>query len=124
VAKGCSQIYGIDYDETFAPVAKMSTVRTIVSCVVKFGWPLHQLYVKNAFLHGDLQEEISMEIPHRFNNPNKVKVCRLKKSLYGLKQSPRAWFDTVWFTNNVMGIIMCVFYRHSESYHSPHSLRG
>jgi hypothetical protein len=54
VSRGYSQTYGIDYDETFAPVAKMSTVRLLISCAVNFGWPLHQLYVKNAFLHGDL----------------------------------------------------------------------
>ena len=63
VAKGYSQTYGIDYDETFAPVAKMGTVRTLISCAVNFGWPLHQMDVKNVFLHGDLQEEVYMEIP-------------------------------------------------------------
>jgi len=94
VAKGYSQTYGIDYDETFAPVAKTGTVRTLISCAVNFGWPLHQMDVKNAFLHGDLQEEVYMEIPPGFaNNQTVGKVCRLKKSLYGLKQSPRAWFD-------------------------------
>jgi hypothetical protein len=54
VVKGYSQTYGIDYDETFAPVAKMGTVRTLISCAVNFGWPLYQMDVKNTFLHGDL----------------------------------------------------------------------
>jgi hypothetical protein len=54
VARGYSQTYGIDYDKIFAPVAKMSTVRTLISCAAIFGWPLHQLDVKNAFLHSDL----------------------------------------------------------------------
>jgi len=86
VAKGYSQTYGIDYDETFAPVAKMGTVRTLISCAANFGWPLHQLDVKNAFLHGDLQEEVYMKISPGFANEQTFeKVCRLKKSLYGLK---------------------------------------
>jgi hypothetical protein len=94
VASGYSQTYEIDYDETFARVAKMSTVRTLISCAANFGWPLHQLDVKNAFLHGDLQEEVYMEIPSDFSQYETIgKVCRLNKSLYGLKQSPRAWFD-------------------------------
>jgi hypothetical protein len=69
----------------------MGLVRTLISCAVNFGWPLHQLDVKNAFLHGDLQEDIYMEIPPRFeNDQTHEKLCRLKQSLYGLKQSPRA----------------------------------
>jgi Reverse transcriptase (RNA-dependent DNA polymerase) len=94
VAKGYSQTYGIDYDETFAPVAKMSTVRTLISLVANGGWKLYQLDVKNVFLHGDLLEEVYMEVPPGFGTKQTVgKVCRLKKSLYGLKQFPRAWFD-------------------------------
>ena len=118
VAKGYSQTYGIDYDETFAPVAKMSTVRTLISCAANFGWPLHQLDVKNAFLHGDLQEEVYMETPPGFSKLEAVgKVCRLKKSLYGLKQSPRAWFDRFRRALCGMGYKQCngdhtVFYQH------------
>ena len=120
VARGYSQTYGIDYDETFAPVAKMSTVRILISCAANFGWPLHQLDVKNAFLHGDLQEEVYMEMPPGFVTPEtEGKVCRLKKSLYGLKQSPRAWFDRFRQVVCGMGYGQCngdhtLFYRHSE----------
>ncbi|XP_052141858.1 uncharacterized protein LOC127761587 [Oryza glaberrima] len=118
VAKGYSQTYGIDYDETFAPVAKMSTVRTLISCAANFDWPLYQLDVKNAFLHGDLQEEVYMEIPPGFStSQTKGKVLRLKKSLYGLKQSPRAWFDRFRRAMCGMGYKQCngdhtLFYRH------------
>jgi transposase InsO family protein len=93
VAKGYSQTYGVDYDETFAPVAKMNTIRAIISIAANCGWNLFQMDVKNAFLHGDLQEEVYMEIPPGFNSrETEGKVCKLMKSLYGLKQSPRAWF--------------------------------
>jgi hypothetical protein len=116
VARGYSQTYGIDYDETFAPVTKMSTVRILISCAANFGRPLHQLDVKNAFLHGDLQEEVYMEIPP---DETTEKVCRLKKSLYGLKQSPRAWFNRFRRALCDMGYKQCngdhtVFYRHSR----------
>jgi hypothetical protein len=120
VAKGYSQTYGIDYDETFAPVAKMSTVRTLISCAANFGWPLYQLDVKNAFLHGDLREEVYMEIPPGFGtSQTHGKVLRLRKSLYGLKQSPRAWFDRFRRAMCGMGYTQCngdhtVFYRHSR----------
>jgi len=119
VARGYSQTYGIDYDETFAPVAKMSTVRALISCAANFGWPLHQLDVKNAFLHSDLQEEVYMEVPPGCSKPDTAgKVCRLRKSLYGLKQSPRAWFDKFRRALYEMGYKQCngdhtVFYRHS-----------
>ena len=70
----------------------MNTVRILLSLVVNFDWELQQYDVKNAFLHGELEEEINMSIPPRFNGGDGNKVYRLKKALYGLKQSPRAWF--------------------------------
>ena len=94
VAKGFTQSYGIDYEETFAPVAKLNTIRVLLSLAANLDWPLHQLDVKNAFLNGDLEEEVYMEVPPGLDTYSKNnKVCRLRKSLYGLKQSPRAWFE-------------------------------
>ncbi|RVX01050.1 Retrovirus-related Pol polyprotein from transposon TNT 1-94 [Vitis vinifera] len=90
VAKGFTQSYGIDYQETFAPVAKLNTVRVLLSLAANLDWSLHQLDVKNAFLNGDLEEEVYMDIPAGLETTSNFnKVCRLRKSLYGLKQSPR-----------------------------------
>ena len=90
---GFSQQHGIDFDETFSPVIKPSTIRVVLSLAVSSSWPIHQLDVKNAFLHGELQEEIYMQIPPGFNTvKTEGKVLKLRRSLYGLKQSPRAWF--------------------------------
>ncbi|GFY93864.1 hypothetical protein Acr_09g0003100 [Actinidia rufa] len=95
VAKGFTQVPGQDYGATFAPVAKLTTVRVIISLAASYSWPLHQLDVKNAFLNGDLHETIYMDPPPGFRAKGEYtgKVCRLRKSLYGLKQSPRAWFS-------------------------------
>jgi Reverse transcriptase (RNA-dependent DNA polymerase) len=93
VAKGFTQTYGIDFQETFSSVAKLNTVRILLSLAANLDWPLHQFDVKNAFLHGDLEEEIYMDIPPGYSySGSSSQVCKLKKALYGLKQSPRAWF--------------------------------
>jgi hypothetical protein len=91
VAKGYAQTYGIDYEETYSPIAKMTTIRAIIAMAAAKGWSLHQMDVNNVFLHGDLQVEVYMEQPPGYvdqTHPNLV--CRLKKALYGLKQAPRA----------------------------------
>jgi len=82
----------LDYEETFAPLAKMTNVRIVMAIVVSKGWSLCQMDVKNAFLHGDLQEEIYMT-PSGLFSSSSTEVCHLKRSLYGLKQAPRAWFE-------------------------------
>ncbi|KAL6322438.1 hypothetical protein AAG906_008093 [Vitis piasezkii] len=92
VAQGFTQHFGVDYKETFAPVAKMSIVKVLLSVAANHGWSLSQMDVKNAFLHGELEEEVYMKIPpgHPLcGDPSRV--CKLNKSIYGLKQSPRAW---------------------------------
>eukprot|EP00253_Pinus_taeda_P011054 PITA_11054 len=91
VAKGFQQVHGVDYDETFAPMAKMDSIRLALSIAATRGWEVHHMDVKNAFLQGDLEEEIYMEQPPGYMQ-NSSMVCKLKKSLYGLKQAPRAWY--------------------------------
>eukprot|EP00253_Pinus_taeda_P001949 PITA_01949 len=95
VAKGFLQVEGIDYTETFSPVAKMNSVRLVLSLAASFEWEVHQMDVKSAFLHGDLHEEIYMEQPIGFIQTDSNLVCRLKKSLYGLKQAPRACYPNL-----------------------------
>ena len=93
MAKGYAQTYGVDYSDTFSPVAKMTSVLLFISLAATHNWDLHQLDIKNAFLLSDLQEEVYMEQPSGFVAQGGIeKVCRLRKLLYGLKQSPRAWF--------------------------------
>lgn len=83
-----NQTEGVDYNETFAPVAKMVTIPAFFQQVVSLDWKVHQIDVHNAFLHADLDEEVYMQFSSGFRTDDKSKVCRLHKSLYGLKKSP------------------------------------
>ena len=93
VAKGYTQVYGSNYCDTFSPIAKIASIHLLLSMVVMQYWPLYQLDIKNVFVHSDLAEEVYMEQPPRFvAQEESGLVCRLRRSLYGLKLSPRAWF--------------------------------
>ncbi|KAJ9544827.1 hypothetical protein OSB04_024534 [Centaurea solstitialis] len=92
VSKGYSQQYGMDHDETFAPVAKMMTIRTLIVVASIRQWKICQMDVKNAFSNGDLHEEVYMTPPPGIAHKS-GEVCRLRKALYGLKQASRAWFE-------------------------------
>jgi hypothetical protein len=96
VAQGFSQIKGIDYGETFAPVARYSSIRSILALSAQMGWRLHQMDVKTALLNGIIEEEVYIEQPEGFETFDREShVCRLERELYGLKQAPRAWYTRI-----------------------------
>ena len=91
VAKGFQQYAGIDYEETFSPVIKASTVRIILTLAVFFNWEVRQMDINNAFLNGFLKKSVFMHQPEGFTDPNKPDhVCKLIKAIDGLKQAARA----------------------------------
>ena len=121
VAKGYTQVYGSDYGDTFSLVTNIAYVRLLLSMAAMCSWPLYQLDIKNVFLHGDLAEEVYMEQPLGFVAQGESDlVCTLRRSLYGLKQSPRAWFGRFSYVVQEFGMLRStadhsVFYHHNSS---------
>ena len=96
VAKGYKQEFGVDYKEVFALVARHDTIRLVIAMAAQNSWPIYQLDVKLAFLHGGLKEKVFIDQPPGYVKiGNEHKVYRLKKALYGLKQAPRAWYNHI-----------------------------
>ena len=104
VAQGFSQRPGVDFNETFAPVAKFVSIRTIVALAARHGLLLAQADVDKAYLHGDLAEDLHMEVPEGVLDPSlDGKVLKLRKSLYGLKQAGRVWNHRIDATLRLLG---------------------
>ncbi|GJW54434.1 retrovirus-related pol polyprotein from transposon TNT 1-94 [Tanacetum coccineum] len=96
VAKGYRQEEGIDFEESFAPVARIEAIRIFIANAASKNMTIYQMDVKTAFLNGELKEEVYVSQPEGFVDPDHpTHVYRLKKALYGLKQAPRAWYDTL-----------------------------
>ena len=94
VVQGYTQVEGIDFDETFAPLARLESIRILLAIASHLNFKLYQMDVKSAFLNGMLQEEVYVEQPKGFVDPHRPDdVYKLKRALYGLKQAPRAWYD-------------------------------
>jgi hypothetical protein len=96
VARGFSQKEGVDYEETFAPISRYTSIRVVISLSSVMGWRIHQMDVKTTFLNGMIEEGVYIQQPQGFEvHGRESHVCKLKKALYGLKQAPRAWYSRI-----------------------------
>ena len=119
VAQGFSQVEGIDYNETFAPVTKFNSIRVLLALAARLDLEVHQMDVKSAFLNGELEEEIYMRVPPGHNSPPGV-VWKLNKALYGLKQASREWYKKLSTEIKSIGfrrssVDHCVFYKNQDN---------
>lgn len=122
MAKGYVQKHGVDFDEVFAPAARIETVRLVIGIVASHGWELHHLDVKTAFLHGELKEEVYVSQPEGYViKGSETKVYKLKKALYGLRQAPRGWNEKLNAVLREMKFTRCLkepsLYRKTEQGH-------
>ena len=110
VAKGYKQEFGIDYKEVFAPVARMDTIRLVLSIAAQNSWDIYQLDVKSTFLQGALEEDVYIDQPPGYvKSGHANQVYKLKKALYGLKQAPRAWYSRIDAYFNREGFLKCPY---------------
>jgi transposase InsO family protein len=110
VARGFSQVYGVDYFETFAPVARLASIRSILAIAARNGWPIDMFDFNSAFLNGELDanEEIFMEQPPDYETAERrTHVCQLLKTIYGLKQAGRRWYETLCRGLEEIGFVRC-----------------
>jgi len=123
VACGYAQIFGVDFDETYSPVIRLTSLRLLFAIAAQLGLIIHQMDVDTAFLHADIQEEIYIKPPEGMLLPEGMNCFRLKKALYGLKQSPREWY------NNMNAFLLsihfkrlygeaCLYYREDDDDHT------
>ena len=103
MAKGYNQTKGLDYSETFSPVIKHTTIRVVLARTMYAQWNIHQIDINNAFLNGDLHEDVYMQQLASFIFANPQLVCKLKKAIYGLKQAPRSWYKKLSITLQSLG---------------------
>ena len=111
VAKGYEQLYGVDFEETFAPVARLTSLRIVLAIAAKLRFDIQQMDVETAFLNATLEEEVYIRVPEGVTRVEGCNCIRLNKALYGLKQSPREWYE------NINGYLQSLGFKRLQSEH-------